>query len=59
MGLKRGIENAVEAVVENLKSQSVEISGEDIARVATVSSRSSEIGGGPVRGDREGRATAS
>src|SRR2546430_5844700 len=45
MGLKRGIENAVEAVVENLKSQSVEISGkEDIARVATVSSRSSEIG---------------
>ena len=45
MGLKRGIENAVEAVVENLKSQSTEISGkEDIARVATVSSRSSEIG---------------
>jgi chaperonin GroEL len=45
MGLKRGIENAVEAVVENLKSQSVEISGkEDIARVATVSSRSTEIG---------------
>jgi len=45
MGLKRGIEKAVEAVVENLKSQSTEISGkEDIARVATVSSRSSEIG---------------
>src|SRR5262252_7146860 len=45
MGLKRGIEQAVEAVVENLKSQSTEISGkEDIARVATVSSRSSEIG---------------
>ncbi len=45
MGLKRGIETAVEAVVENLKSQSTEISGkEDIARVATVSSRSSEIG---------------
>ena len=45
MGLKRGIELAVEAVVENLKSQSNEISGkEDIARVATVSSRSSEIG---------------
>ena len=45
MGLKRGIESAVEAVVENLKSQSVEISGkEDIARVATVSSRSTEIG---------------
>ena len=45
MGLKRGIEKAVEAVVENLKSQSTEISGkEDIARVATVSSRSAEIG---------------
>jgi chaperonin GroEL len=45
MGLKRGIESAVESVVENLKSQSTEISGkEDIARVATVSSRSSEIG---------------
>ena len=45
MALKRGIEQAVEAVVENLKSQSTEISGkEDIARVATVSSRSSEIG---------------
>jgi chaperonin GroEL len=45
MGLKRGIETAGEAVVENLKSQSKEISGkEDIARVATVSSRSTEIG---------------
>src|SRR5712672_4315375 len=45
MGLKRGIELAVTAVVENLKSQSKEISGkEDIARVATVSSRSTEIG---------------
>src|SRR5690348_4904613 len=45
MALKRGIETAVEKVVENLKSQSTEISGkEDIARVATVSSRSTEIG---------------
>src|SRR5438132_1409564 len=45
MALKRGIEQAVETVVENLKSQSTEISGkEDIARVATVSSRSTEIG---------------
>src|SRR5437764_13772439 len=45
MALKRGIETAVEQVVENLKSQSTEISGrEDIARVATISSRSSEIG---------------
>jgi chaperonin GroEL len=45
MALKRGIETAVEKIVENLKSQSTEISGkEDIARVATVSSRSTEIG---------------
>ena len=45
MGLKRGIEQAVEQVVENLKQQSTEISGkEDIARVATVSSRDREIG---------------
>src|ERR687886_819256 len=45
MAIKRGIEKAVEAVVENLKSQSQEISGkEDIARVATVSSRDREIG---------------
>jgi chaperonin GroEL len=45
MALKRGIELAVEKVVENLKSQSTEISGkQDIARVATVSSRSTEIG---------------
>src|SRR5436853_596758 len=45
MALKRGIEQAVEAVVENLKSQSTEISGkEDIARVATVSARSTEVG---------------
>jgi chaperonin GroEL len=45
MGLKRGIETAVEAVVGNLQSQSKEISGkEDIARVATISSREREIG---------------
>jgi chaperonin GroEL len=45
MGLKRGIESAVAAVTENLKSQSVEINGkEDIARVATISSREREIG---------------
>ena len=45
MAIKRGIERAVESVVENLKSQSKEISGkEDIARVATVSSRDREIG---------------
>jgi chaperonin GroEL len=45
MGLKRGIESAVEQVVESLKSQSKEISGkEDIARVATISAREREIG---------------
>jgi hypothetical protein len=45
MALKRGIEKAVEAVVENLKSQSKEISGkEEIAQVATISSREREIG---------------
>jgi len=45
MGLKRGIEAAVDSVVENLKKQSKEISGkEDIARVATISAREREIG---------------
>src|SRR5881275_209622 len=45
MAIKRGIERAVDEVVEALKSQSKEISGkEDIARVATVSSRDREIG---------------
>jgi chaperonin GroEL len=45
MGLKRGIETAVEKVTENLKSQSKDVSGkEDIARVATISSREREIG---------------
>src|SRR5690348_3171045 len=45
MALKRGIETAVEAVVQDIKSQSKEISGkEDIARVATISARDREIG---------------
>src|SRR5437867_3537464 len=45
MSLKRGIEKAVEAVVEDLKTQSTKVSGkEDIARVATISSREREIG---------------
>src|SRR4026209_1260609 len=44
-GLKRGIEKTVDAIVENLKAQSVEVNGkEDIARVATISSREREIG---------------
>jgi chaperonin GroEL len=45
MALKRGIEQAVEAVVEDLKGQSKEVNGkEDIARVASISSREREIG---------------
>jgi len=45
MALKRGIERSVDAIVENLKAQSTEVSGkEDIARVATISSREREIG---------------
>src|SRR5690348_16055662 len=45
MGIKRGIEKAVEQVVENLKSQSKTVAGkDDIARIATVSSREREIG---------------
>jgi chaperonin GroEL len=45
MALKRGIEKTVDAVVEDLKKQSVEVNGkEDIARVATISSREREIG---------------
>ncbi|MET0557825.1 MAG: chaperonin GroEL [Solirubrobacterales bacterium] len=45
MALKRGIEKTVDAVVENLKTQSTEVAGkEDIARVATISSREREIG---------------
>ncbi|MEI6625542.1 MAG: chaperonin GroEL [Thermoleophilia bacterium] len=45
MGLKRGIEKAVEQAVANIKSQSKAVSGkEDIARVATISARDREIG---------------
>src|SRR5205823_3419668 len=45
LALKRGIEKAVEDVVKNIESQSVEISGKDqIARVATISAGDDEIG---------------
>ncbi len=45
MGLKRGIEKAVEQAVASIKSQSKVVSGkEDIARVATISARDREIG---------------
>src|SRR5262245_52568106 len=45
MGLKRGIEGAVESVVESIRAQSREISGkEEIARVATISARDRQVG---------------
>ncbi len=45
MAVKRGIERAVDAAVEEIKSLSQEISGkEDIARVATISADDREIG---------------
>jgi chaperonin GroEL len=45
LGLKRGIEKAVDDVVKSIESQSTEISGKDqIARVATISAGDEEIG---------------
>ena len=45
LGLKRGIEKAVEESSKNIESQSKEISGKDqIARVATISAGDDEIG---------------
>ena len=45
LGLKRGIEIAVDQVVEHIGNQSKEISGKDqIARVATISAGDEEIG---------------
>ncbi|HZC29684.1 MAG TPA: chaperonin GroEL, partial [Gaiellaceae bacterium] len=45
LGLKRGIEKAVDSVVDEIKNQSKEISGKDqIARVATISAGDEEIG---------------
>ena len=45
MGLKRGIETAVDAVVEHIRSQAREVSGkEEIARVATISARDRQVG---------------
>ena len=45
LGLKRGIEIAVDQVVEYIRSQAKEISGKDqIARVATISAGDEEIG---------------
>jgi chaperonin GroEL len=45
LALKRGIEKAVDQVVENIASQSKEVSGKDqIARVATISAGDEAIG---------------
>jgi chaperonin GroEL len=45
LALKRGIEKAVDQIVENIKSQATEVSGKDqIARVATISAGDEEIG---------------
>jgi chaperonin GroEL len=45
LALKRGIERAVDQVVENIRGQAQEISGKDqIARVATISAGDEEIG---------------
>ncbi len=45
MGLKRGIEAAVENVVESIRAAAQPVKGkEDIARVATISARDREIG---------------
>jgi chaperonin GroEL len=45
LGLRRGIERAVDAVVENIRKQSKEVSGKDqIARVAAISAADDEIG---------------
>ncbi len=45
LALKRGIERAVDQVVENIASQSKEVSGKDqIARVATISAGDDDIG---------------
>ena len=45
MAIKRGIDKAVESAVEGLKEISSEINGkEDIARVASISANSNEIG---------------
>ncbi|MBA2420368.1 MAG: chaperonin GroEL [Thermoleophilaceae bacterium] len=45
LGLRRGIEHAVEQVVENIAKQSTEVSGkEQISRVAAISAADDEIG---------------
>jgi chaperonin GroEL len=56
MGLKRGIEKAVAATVESLKSQAKEVDDKnDIANVATISAADPAIGAGHRRRHRQGR----
>ncbi len=57
LALRRGIEKAVDQVVENLREkQSKEVGGkEQIARVAAISAADEEIGERHRRRDREGR----
>ena len=57
LALRRGIEKAVDEVVENLREkQSKEVAGkEQIARVAAISAADDEIGNVDRRRDREGR----
>src|SRR5919106_4897072 len=59
MGLKRGMEKAVEAVAEAIRNQAREVENqEEIASVAAISAQDAEIGGvirqGPVQGGEEG-----
>ena len=60
MGLKRGIERAVEVVVADLKTQSKEISGkEEIAQVASISSASERSAtSSPTRSRRSARTAS-
>ena len=56
MELKRGIEKAVEAIVESLKKQSKPVKGNMIAQVGTISANNDEtIGTIIARSDGEGR----
>ena len=56
MELKRGIEKAVEAIVESLKKQSKPVKGNMIAQVGTISANNDEtIGTIIAAGDGEGR----
>ena len=56
IGLKRGIDAAVSAVVERLRENARDVeTTEDMAHVATISARDAEIGAPDRRGVRQGR----